>query len=114
MGRVAADALCPMHCFILVFDLNFFQVGLGSLGFKPSFKKPESKQIFGDHSEEVTPVPIPNTEVKLLSGDGTVALGHGRVARRRIFFFGRGRGSELPRPRPFSFLIFDFRLDVEA
>ena len=24
----------------------------------------------GDHSEEVTPVPIPNTEVKLLSGDG--------------------------------------------
>ena len=26
----------------------------------------------GDHSEEETPVPIPNTAVKLLSGDGTV------------------------------------------
>ena len=40
----------------------------------------------GDHSEEVTPVPIPNTEVKSLSGDGTVAIGRGRVARRRDFF----------------------------
>ena len=28
-------------------------------------------QIFGGHSEEVTPVPIPNTEVKLFSADGT-------------------------------------------
>ncbi len=27
--------------------------------------------IFGGHSEEVTPVPIPNTEVKLFSADGT-------------------------------------------
>ena len=26
----------------------------------------------GDHGEEETPVPIPNTAVKLLSGDGTV------------------------------------------
>ena len=26
---------------------------------------------FGDDSEKVTPVPIPNTEVKLLSPDGT-------------------------------------------
>ena len=40
----------------------------------------------GDHSEEVTPVPIPNTEVKGLSGDGTAALGCGRVARCRDFF----------------------------
>ena len=103
MGRVAADALCPMHCFILVFDLNFFQVGLGSLGFKPSFKKPESKQIFGDHSEEVTPVPIPNTEVKLLSGDGTVALGHGRVARRRIFFLDGAEAVNCRGPGPFLF-----------
>ena len=39
----------------------------------------------GDHSEEVTPVPISNTEVKGLSGDGTAALGRGRVARRRDF-----------------------------
>ena len=42
----------------------------------------------GDHSEEVTPVPIPNTEVKGLSGNGTVAIGCGRVARRRDFFSG--------------------------
>ena len=27
--------------------------------------------VFGGHSEEVTPVPIPNTAVKLLSADGT-------------------------------------------
>ena len=26
----------------------------------------------GDHGEEETPVPFPNTAVKLLSGDGTV------------------------------------------
>ena len=28
-------------------------------------------QFFGGYSEEVTPVPIPNTEVKLFSADGT-------------------------------------------
>ncbi len=28
-------------------------------------------KVFGDNSEEVTPVPIPNTEVKLFSADGT-------------------------------------------
>ena len=27
--------------------------------------------IFGDYDAEVTPVPIPNTEVKLCSADGT-------------------------------------------
>jgi hypothetical protein len=27
--------------------------------------------MFGGNSEEVTPVPIPNTEVKLFSADGT-------------------------------------------
>ena len=31
----------------------------------------------GDHGEEETPVPIPNTEVKGLSGDGTSALAVG-------------------------------------
>lgn len=55
----------------------------------------DPKNIFpGDNSEEVTPVPIPNTDVKGLSGDGTVAVGHGRVARRRGFF--------CPRLAPFS------------
>ncbi len=29
----------------------------------------------GDHSEEVPPVPIPNTEVKLFSADGTAIAG---------------------------------------
>ena len=38
----------------------------------------------GDHSEEVTPVPIPNTEVKGLSGDGIVVTGRERVARCRV------------------------------
>ena len=30
-----------------------------------------SLKVFGGYSEEVTPVPIPNTEVKLFSADGT-------------------------------------------
>ena len=46
----------------------------------------------GDHSEEVTPVPIPNTAVKGLSGDGTAAIGRGRVARCRVLFL-QGRES---------------------
>ena len=29
----------------------------------------------GDHSEGVPPVPIPNTEVKPLSADGTATVG---------------------------------------
>ena len=40
----------------------------------------------GDHGEAVTPVPIPNTEVKGLSGDGTAASSCGRVARCRVYF----------------------------
>ncbi len=53
--------------------------------------------IPGDHSEEVTPVPISNTEVKGLSGDGTVALGHGRVARcRDLSSAGLGRIARAP------------------
>jgi hypothetical protein len=43
----------------------------------------------GDHSEEVTPVPIPNTEVKGLSGNGTILRRGGRVARCRGYNFGR-------------------------
>ena len=34
-------------------------------------KKPMSLRVFGGNSEEVTPVPIPNTVVKLFSADGT-------------------------------------------
>ena len=45
-----------------------------------------SSLLAGDYGEEGTPVPIPNTEVKLLSGDGTAAEGRGRVARCQPFF----------------------------
>ena len=34
-------------------------------------------KIAGDDSEEATPVPIPNTEVKLFSADGTWTLVQG-------------------------------------
>jgi hypothetical protein len=32
------------------------------------------RYIFGDNSEEDPPVPIPNTEVKLFSADGTARV----------------------------------------
>ena len=35
----------------------------------------------GDNGEKVTPVPIPNTEVKLLSADGSWGLPPARVGR---------------------------------
>ena len=35
----------------------------------------------GDYSKEVTPVPMPNTEVKLLSVDGSQNLRSARVER---------------------------------
>ena len=38
---------------------------------------------FGDDSEKVTPVPIPNTEVKLLSADGSWGFTPVRVGRRQ-------------------------------
>ena len=40
----------------------------------------------GDYSNEVTPVPIPNTVVKLICADGT-AVFCGRVGRRQAFFY---------------------------
>ena len=41
----------------------------------------------GDYSEEATPVPIPNTAVKLFSADGT-AVFCGRVGRcQELFIF---------------------------
>ena len=40
----------------------------------------------GDKSNEVTPVPIPNTEVKLICADGTADC-CGRVGRRQTFLF---------------------------
>ena len=35
----------------------------------------------GDEGEEVTPVPIPNTEVKLFSADGSWGIAPARVGR---------------------------------
>ena len=42
----------------------------------------------GDHGEKVTPVPIPNTAVKGLIGEGTAGVARGRVARCRDLFRG--------------------------
>ena len=42
----------------------------------------------GDHGEKVTPVPIPNTAVKGLIGEGTAGVARGRVARCRDLFQG--------------------------
>ena len=39
--------------------------------------------MFGDDGEEVTPVPIPNTEVKLFSADGSWGIPPVRVGRRQ-------------------------------
>ena len=38
--------------------------------------------LSGDIGEEVTPVPMPNTEVKLFSADGSWGLPPARVGRR--------------------------------
>ena len=46
------------------------------------------ERFSGDHGEKVTPVPIPNTAVKGLIGEGTAGVARGRVARRRDFFRG--------------------------
>lgn len=42
--------------------------------------------LAGDYGKGETHVPIPNTIVKSLSGDGTWAEGPGRVARCQPFF----------------------------
>jgi hypothetical protein len=42
----------------------------------------EEQPYFGAHGDEEIPVPIPNTEVKLVSGDYTATSG--KLARRRI------------------------------
>ncbi len=41
---------------------------------------------FGDDGKEVTPVPMPNTEVKLFSADGSWGLPPVRVGRRQTFY----------------------------
>ena len=43
--------------------------------------------MFGGDSEEVTPVPIPNTAVKLFSADGSWGFPPVRVGRRQAIIF---------------------------
>ena len=52
----------------------------------------------GDDSEEVTPVPIPNTEVKLFSADGSWGFPPVRVGRCQAYIWrisSAGRASAL-------------------
>ena len=62
---------------------------------------PETFDCFpGGHREDETPVPIPNTEVKGLIGEGTAGFARGRVARRRDF---SPKGAEQTARPPFLF-----------
>ena len=47
------------------------------------FAPTNPKQISGDNSAVAPPVPIPNTEVKRCSPDGSTAIGRARVGRRQ-------------------------------
>src|SRR5215472_4494343 len=49
----------------------------------PEFCAEVSVQNSGDSSVVVPPVPIPNTEVKRCSSDGSTATGRARVGRRQ-------------------------------
>ena len=42
--------------------------------------------MLGDYSGGVTPVPIPNTEVKPSNADDTAPVRGGKVGRRQVFF----------------------------
>ena len=50
----------------------------------------------GDDGEKVTPVPIPNTEVKLLSADGSEGFPLVRVGRRQAYGGLAQLGEHLP------------------
>ncbi|WP_343794917.1 hypothetical protein, partial [Gracilibacillus halotolerans] len=47
------------------------------------YRNPEKYILSGGDSEEVTPVPIPNTEVKLFSAHGSWGFTPARVGRRQ-------------------------------
>ena len=55
----------------------------------------------GGHRGVVTPVPIPNTEVKGSFAEGSAGLARARVGRRRLFYF-HSRGIRLRMPFRFS------------
>src|SRR5690242_16859466 len=65
------------------------------------------EQLSGDYSAVAPPVPIPNTEVKRCSPDGSASIGCARVGRRqnlRPAAWKQGAGlffpDKTPRPRP--------------
>jgi hypothetical protein len=56
----------------LLFDYRFFiEREEQKIGQAPCQTPSPSNRFIGGHSEEDPPVPIPNTEVKLFSADGT-------------------------------------------
>ena len=57
------------------------------------------KSFPGDHSEWVPPDPLPNSEVKLLSADGSVGSPHVRVGHRQALKY------ESPRRKTGAFLL---------
>ena len=52
-----------------------------------SLKFPTERLFAGGHRGVVTPVPIPNTEVKGSIAEGSAGLARARVGRRRPFSF---------------------------
>ena len=48
----------------------------------------------GDYGGGVTPVPIPNTEVKPSNADDTAPLRRGKVGRRQAFFILPPKGAK--------------------
>ena len=52
----------------------------------------------GGHRGVVTPVPIPNTEVKGSFAEGSAGLARARVGRRRLFYFLDLERLATPRP----------------
>ena len=63
-----------------------------------SLKFPTERLFAGGHRGVVTPVPIPNTEVKGSIAEGSAGLARARVGRRRLFF-------RLPSGRLFFFRV---------
>ena len=60
------------------------------------FSLASSLRLFaGGHRGVVTPVPIPNTEVKGSFAEGSAGLARARVGRRRLFSF-HSRGIRFP------------------
>ena len=62
----------------------------------------------GGHRGVVTPVPIPNTEVKGSFAEGSAGLARARVGRRRLFYF----HTEIDIPNRMSFSIWARRIKM--